>query len=96
MNNPEAAIFDDVTPLRSRILCSLRNKQDNENKKVYKFVWTKDGRIYARTEEESQRRNSSGELDQPKPHIINKPQDLAKLGWTLREINDIIHNIRNA
>ena len=35
---PDAMIFEDVTPLRSRILYHLRNKENANKEKVYKFV----------------------------------------------------------
>ena len=82
---PHVAIYDDVTPLRSRILYALRNKKNNDGNKVYKFVWSREGRIYCRTESESQQET------QPPPHIVNCSQDLRKLGWKDSEIEDIIH-----
>ena len=51
-------------------------------------------RIFVRTEEESQRRDDSGQVKQAKPHVINKAYDLLSLGWTGEEIYDIIHNIK--
>ena len=93
--HPGAKIFDDVTPLRSRILFSLRNRKkvEGQDEKKYKFVWSREGRIFARTEEESRqtvRKNGRDVL--PPPHIINKPQDLKGLGWSDAEIRDIINN----
>ena len=76
---------------------SLRNRkvQGSPDKKVYQYVWSRDGRIYCRTEQESQQRlTHKGRSVMPKPHIINKPQDLAKLGWSTKEIQDIINNVR--
>ena len=95
--HPNAAIFDDVTPLRSRIMYSLRNRKvsGSPDRKVYKYVWSRDGRIYCRTEEEAQRREMHNDKSvMPKPHVINKPQDLAKLGWSPKDIHDIIYNVR--
>ena len=92
---PDAAIYDDVTPLRSRILFAMRNKKDINGEKVYKYVWSKEGRIFARTEAESNEKvtnPATGKIGQPKPHIVNKVQDLGKLGWTNQQIEDIIHN----
>ena len=89
-----ARIYDDVTPLRSRILYALRNRkiQGTETKK-YKFVWSREGRIFARTEEESKMRINRNGKDIPyPPHIINKPQDLKNLGWSPDEILAIIDN----
>ena len=91
---PDAFIVEDVTPLRSRILYSLRNRLDSKGDKVFKFVWTRDGRIFCRTEEESQRRDGEGQIKQAKPHIINKADDLLALGWSKKEVNDIRYNIR--
>ena len=97
----EAAIYDDVTPLRSRIMYALRNHKVEgvtPEKKKYEFVWSRDGRIFCRTHEESQAREIhpiTGKQVMPKPHIVNKPQDLEKLGWSPSEIQDIINNIRH-
>ena len=82
---PKAEIYEDVTPLRSRILYALRNKKDQADNKVFRYVWSREGRIYCRTEAESK------QTPQPKANIINCPQDLSKLGWTQHEINEIIH-----
>ena len=86
---PNVEIYEDVTPLRSRILYALRNKKDSRDVKVYRYVWSRDGRIYARTLTEVE------QIPQPKPHIINRPEDLAKLGWSPNEIEAIIHNNRD-
>ena len=83
-------IFEDVTPLRSRILYHLRNKENANKEKVYKFVWSREGRIYCRTEEESKRQ------DKPKPHVVNRPADLANLGFSEKEIDDIVNNRRSS
>ena len=83
--HPKAEIYEDVTPLRSRILYALRNKKDNADNKVFRYVWSREGRIFCRTEAESK------QSPQPKPNIINRPQDLSKLGWTQLEIDEIIH-----
>ena len=48
----------------------LRNKDD---KKAFKFVWSRGLRIFARTHEEAAME------PQPRPHIINNPDDLLKL-----------------
>ena len=103
--NPDATyraakIYDDVTPLRSRILYALRNKKksDDAEAKMYKFVWTRDGKILFRTEEESQRKDHynirTAKYGMPPPHFINKPQDLLKLGFSDTEVFNIINNIR--
>ena len=89
-----ARIYDDVTPLRSRILFALRNRKlpGTETKK-YKYVWSNEGRIFARTEEESNKRIIRNGTEIPYPaHVINKPQDLEHLGWTPEEILAIINN----
>ena len=49
---PNAEIYGDITPLRSRILYALRNKKDQAENKVYRYVRSKEGRIYCRTEAE--------------------------------------------
>ena len=87
---PDAVIYEDVTPLRSRILYELRNRKekDNEEKKMFKYVWSREGRMYCRTEEEA------AQLTQPRPHIIHRPEDLKKYGWSDLEIEDIISNKR--
>ena len=76
-----ARIYEDVTPLRSRIMFQLRNKDD---KKAFKYVWSRGLRIYARTHEEAAME------PQPKPHIISNPDDLLKLGFTEIEVENII------
>ena len=91
-----AKIFDDITPLRSRIMYALRNRKvGGTEEKKYKFVWSNEGRIFARTEEDSKRKvihPITRKEVLPKPAIINKAQDLEKLGWTKEEILDIIDN----
>ena len=82
---PKAEIYEDVTPLRSRILYALRNKKDSNDVKLYRYVWSREGRIYCRTDAETK------VSPQPPPHIINCPQDLLKLGWIQNEIEEIIH-----
>ena len=81
-------MYEDVTPLRSRILYALRNKKDGENKE-FRYVWSREGRIYARKATEIT------QTPQPKPHIINRPEDLTKLGWTPEQIENIIYNKRD-
>ena len=91
---PDAFIVEDVTPLRSRILYSLKNKLNQDGSKMFKFVWSRDGRIFARTEAESLRRDDRGNISQAKPHVINKVDDLKVLGWTNKEVDDIRYNVR--
>ena len=79
------AIYEDVTPLRSRIMYELRNR---DNKQAFKYVWLRGGRIFCRTQEEA---NMS---TMPKPTVINKPEDLLKIGFTESEVEAIILNKR--
>lgn len=88
---PNAQIYEDVTPLRSRMMYELRQRKDGDGpdaRKVYRYVWSREGRIFARTAEEAIQN------PQPRPHRINRPQDLKKLGWSDCEISAIIHNKR--
>ena len=89
---PDAFIVEDLTPLRSRILHSMRNRLDRNGEKVYKFVWSKEGRLFCRTEEESKQRDSNGQIKQARPHVVDKVDDLLDLGWTQNEVNDIRYN----
>ena len=73
---PKAEIYEDVTPLRTRILYALLNKKNQADNEVFRYVWSREGRIYCRTEAESK------QTPQPKANIINCPQDLFKLEWT--------------
>ena len=83
--HPNAAIYEDVTPLRSRIMYQLCNRKDQHDNRKWKYVWSRDGRIYCRTQEESER------TPQPKPHIVNRVEDLKDLGFSDKEINTITH-----
>ena len=65
------AIYEDVTPLRSRIMYELRQRG---NKEAFKYVWSRGGRIFCRTPEEANMNPP------PKPNVINKPEDLSKVG----------------
>ena len=80
------SIYEDVTPLRSRIMYELRQR---DNRQAYKYVWSRGGRIFCRTPEEA----SMNPV--PKPKIINRPEDLLKIGFTEQEVEDIILNKRN-
>ena len=85
-------IYEDLTPLRNRMLYALRNKTNMEGgAKKFKFTWSKEGRLYCRTEEQTQ--VGPGQK-LAKPGIVNKPQDLLKLGFSESEVNDIIYNKR--
>ena len=79
------SIYEDVTPLRSRMMFELRQRGD---RKEFKYVWSRGGRIYCRTPEEAERR------PMPAPHIINKPEDLREVGFTDTEIDTIIKSTR--
>ena len=79
-------LYEDVTPLRSRMMYHLRQKDD---KKAYKFVWSRGGRIFARTHEEA------AADPQPKPHIFNTPDDMINNGFTKEEVDAIIKGISN-
>ena len=85
----KATMYEDVTPLRSRIMYQLRQRND---KQAFKFVWSKAGRIYARTPEEA----ALPRDQQQKPLIINTPDDLTKAGFSEAEIEDIIKNPRKS
>ena len=87
-NLKKAMIYEDVTPLRSRIMYQLRNR---DNKQAFRFVWSKGGRIYARTPEQA----ALERQHQDPPHIINNPDDLKKVGFSEHEIEDIINNVRH-
>ena len=82
LNLKNASLYEDVTPLRSRIMYQLRQR---DAKKAFKFVWSKGGRIYARTHAEAEMTTN-----QPKPRIINNPDDLLKNGFSQSEIDSII------
>ena len=83
LNLKNTAMYEDVTPMKSRILFQLRNRDD---KKAFKFVWSKGGRIYALTHEEA-------DQDRPRPHLINNPDDLLKVGFSQNEIESIIKGV---
>ena len=76
-------INDHVTPLRNRILYELRNR---DNKTAFKYVWSREGRIFARKPSEV----FTDRTKQPKPHTLTRPEDLKPLGWTDEEIQAII------
>ena len=63
--------------LRSRILFALRNRKDRAGNKIYRYVWSREGRIYCRKESESP------------ANKITCPNDLGKLGWSPSEIQEI-------
>ena len=84
----KATMYEDVTPLRSRIMYHLRQRGD---KQAFKFVWSKAGRIYARTPAQA----ALPREQQGPPLKINTPDDLSKVGFSTTEIEDIINNVRN-
>ena len=89
---PNIGIYEDLTPLRSRMLYALRNRKNQDGNSVFKFTWSKEGRIFCRTEQQT--RTTGPGMKLPKPGIVNKPNDLIKLGFTEQEVNDIITNKR--
>ena len=85
-------IYEDLTPLRSRMLYALRNRTNSAGMKEFKFTWSKEGRIFCRTEQQTKPVGPGQKL--PKPGIVNKPSDLLKLGFNEQEVQDIINNKR--
>ena len=51
-------------------------------KKCFKFVWSKEERIFYRTEEESKHCDENGQIKQSKQHVVNKVDDMLGLGWS--------------
>ena len=91
-DSPNLGIFEDLTPLRSRMLYALRNRRNPEGgAKTFKYTWSKEGRLYCRTEEQTKTGHNQ---KLPKPGIVNRPQDLKKLGFNDVEIENIINNTR--
>ena len=78
------SIYEDVTPLRSRIMYELRNRGD---RKEFKYVWSRGGRIYCLRPEEVAQPGHQGKRQ--KPTIINTPEDLKKVGFSETEIKEI-------
>ena len=75
-----------LPPLRSRMMYQMRQKDD---KKAFKFVWSRGGRIYARTHEEA------AASPQPRPHLINNPYDMLKIGFNKSDVEAIIKGNNN-
>ena len=69
----------------------LRNRKNENGSNTFKFAWSKEGRIFCRTEQQS--KPGLGQK-LPKPGIVNKPSDLMKLGFTEQEVKDIVCNKR--
>ena len=76
-NLKKAIMYEDLTPLKSRIIYQLRQR-----KQAFRYVWSKGGRIFALTHENAAR-----------PYIINTPDDLSKVGFSYTEIENIIYNV---
>ena len=81
-------MYEDVTPLRSRMMFHLRQRND---KQAFRYVWSKGGRIYARTTEDA----ALPREQQPRPIVINTPEDMEKAGFSKEEIAVIVNNVRN-
>ena len=80
------AIYEDVTPLRSRIMYELRQRNE---KKEFRYLWSRGGRIFCKTPEQVDMSPSA------RPYVINKPEDLVKVGFSEEEIKTIILNKRD-
>ena len=89
---PNVGIYEDLTPLRSRMLYALRNKKNENGSNVFKFTWSKEGKIFCRTEQQTKATGPEQKL--PRPGVVNKPNDLLKLGFTEQQVQDIIINKR--
>ena len=85
-------IYEDLTPLRSRMLYALRNRKNQDGTKTYKFTWSKEGKLFCRTEEQTKPTGQGQKL--PRPGVVNKPEDLIKLGFTEQQVQDIVTNKR--
>ena len=53
-----------------------------KSKKCFKFVWSKEERIFYRTGEESKHCDENGQIKQSKQHVVNKVDDMLGLGWS--------------
>ena len=89
---PNVGIYEDLTPLRSRMLYALRNRKKEDGSNAYKFTWSREGKIFCRTEEQTKATGPEQKL--PRPGVVNKPNDLLKLGFTEQQVQDIITNKR--
>ena len=87
---PNLGIYEDLTPLRSRILYALRNRT-KEGVKEFKFTWSKNGRIFCRTEAQTK---PGPDRKLPRPGVVNKPNDLLKLGFSEQEVQEIVNGKR--
>ena len=80
---PQLVIYDDLTTLSSWMLYTLQNRTNSAGTKEYKYILSKEGRIFCRTEQQTRPTGQGQKL--PKPGIVNKPSDLLKLGFTDQE-----------
>ena len=64
----------------------MGNRRDQHDHKQFKFIWTKEGRIYCRTEQEANAPRLPNQKP-PRPHTVNRPEDLSKLGFSKQEID---------
>ena len=74
------------------MLYALRNRKIEDGTKMYKFTWSKEGKIFCRTEEQTKPVGSGQKL--PRSGVVNKPKDLLKLGFTEQQVEEIIINKR--
>ena len=70
------------------MMYELRNRLDSANNKIWKFVWSRDGKIFVRTEAEALMDRDTA----PKPKCVQRPEDLKNLGFSEAEIKVIIIN----
>ena len=74
------------------MLYALRNRKNEDGTKTYKFTWSKEGKLFCRTEEQAKPTGPGHKL--PRPGVVNKPKDLLKLGFTEQQVQEIILNKR--
>ena len=74
------------------MLYALRHKKNEDGTKTYKFTWSKEGKIFCRTEEQASVARPGQKL--PRPGVVNKPNDLLKLGFSEQQVQEIITNKR--
>ena len=74
------------------MLYALRNRKNLDGAKTYKFTWSKEGKIFCRTEDQTKPTGPGQKL--PRPGVVNKPEDLLKLGFTEQQVQDIVTNKR--
>ena len=64
----------------------LRNRKHttNANERMFRYVWSRDGKIFVRTKEELA-------MDTvPRPRALQRPEDLDKLGWTAKKSRTLL------